>query len=223
MVKTLRDAGILEWEYDDDGRRRPVVNADLGEDFSIHHALSLYLLDTFERGEELQFTKENETYALDVLTMVESILENPEAILRQQLSKLKGDKVAELKAAGVEYDERMAELEKLEYPKPNREFIYGSFNLFAEKHPWIRLENIRPKSIARDMLEQVMSVPGVRARVRPRTERGRAPSLPVRRLQDARADRAAVGAGRARGRHHHDVRRHPSARSTRASSTSGSG
>ena len=157
MVKTLRAAGIIEWAYDDDGRRRPVVNADLGEDFSIHHALSLYLLDTFERGEELAFTKEGENYALDVLTMVESILEDPDAILRRQLDKLKGDKVAELKAAGVEYDERMAELEKLEYPKPNREFIYGSFNLFAEKHPWIRAENIRPKSIAREMLEQVMS------------------------------------------------------------------
>jgi superfamily II RNA helicase len=157
MVKTLREAGILEWDYDEDGRRRPVVNADLGEDFSIHHALSLYLLDTFERGEELAFTKENENYALDVLTMVESILEDPDAILRRQLDKLKGDKVAELKAAGVEYDERMAELEKLEYPKPNREFIYGTFNQFAAKHPWIKAENIRPKSIARDMLEQVMS------------------------------------------------------------------
>lgn len=157
MVKTLRAAGILEWDYDDDGRRRPVLSADLGEDFSVHHALSLYLLDTFERGEELAFTKESETYALDVLTMVESILEDPDVILRQQLNKLKTEKVAELKAAGVEYDERMAELEKLEYPKPNREFIYGTFNAFAAKHPWIKAENIRPKSIARDMLEQVMS------------------------------------------------------------------
>ena len=157
MVKTLREAGIIEWQYDDDGRRYPAVNADLGEDFSIHHALSLYLLDVFERGEELAFTKESETYDLDVLTMVESILEDPDAVLRQQLNKLKTDKVAELKAAGVEYEERMAELEKLEYPKPNRDFIYGTFNAFAAKHPWIKAENIRPKSIARDMLEQVMS------------------------------------------------------------------
>ncbi|MBX3229559.1 MAG: DUF3516 domain-containing protein [Labilithrix sp.] len=152
MVKALRTAGVLTWDYDDDGRRFPVVNADLGEDFSLHHALSLYLLDTLP-----QIEKERETYDLDVLTMVESILEDPDAILRRQLDKLKGEKVAELKAAGVEYDERMAELEKLEYPKPNRDFVYGSFNLFAEKHPWVRSENIRPKSIARDMLEQVMS------------------------------------------------------------------
>jgi superfamily II RNA helicase len=152
MVTTLRGAGILEWEYDDDGRRRPVVNADLGEDFSIHHALSLYLLDVLPI-----LDKESETYALDVLTFVESILEDPDPILRRQLDKLKTEKVAEMKAAGVEYDDRMAELEKLEYPKPNRDLVYDTFNEFARKHPWVKTENIRPKSIAREMVESVMS------------------------------------------------------------------
>ena len=46
--------------------------------------------------------------------------------------RLKGIKVAEMKAAGIEYDQRMEELEKLEHPKPNREFIYSTFNAFAE-------------------------------------------------------------------------------------------
>jgi hypothetical protein len=99
----------------------------------------------------------NESYAVDVLTLVESILENPEAILFRQLDKLKRDTLAELKAQGVEYDQRMEELEKLEYPKPNREFVYGTFNEFAAKHPWVKAENIRPKSIAREMYESFMS------------------------------------------------------------------
>jgi superfamily II RNA helicase len=158
MVKTLREAGILEWAYDEDGRRHPTVNADLGEDFSIHHALSLYLLHVLEQRDQWAGeNQESETYALDLLTFVESILEDPDPILRRQLDKLKGDKVAELKAAGVEYDDRMAELEKLEYPKPNRELVYSSFNAFAAVHPWVKTENIRPKSIARDMIENVMS------------------------------------------------------------------
>ena len=38
---------------------------------------------------------------------------------------------SELKAAGVEYDQRMEELEKLEWPKPNRDFIYFTFNTFS--------------------------------------------------------------------------------------------
>ncbi len=89
--------------------------------------------------------------------MVESILENPELVLLKQLDRLKTEKIAELKAAGVEYDDRMAELEKLEYPKPHREFIYGSFNAFAAKHPWVGTENIRPKSVAREMYEEFYS------------------------------------------------------------------
>ena len=51
----------------------------------------------------------------------------------------------------------MEELEKLEYPKPRREFIYETFNAFADKHPWIGQENIRPKSIVREMFEQFRS------------------------------------------------------------------
>src|SRR5438034_650502 len=58
---------------------------------------------------------------------------------------------------GIEYNERMEELEKLEYPKPKREFIYSTFNAFADRHPWVGQENIRPKSIAREMFEQFRS------------------------------------------------------------------
>jgi superfamily II RNA helicase len=152
MVRSLRDANILSFEHDADGRRRVVVNADLGEDFSIHHALSLYLIDTLKL-----MPPSEPSYALDVLTLVESILEDPDVILMRQLDALKRDKLAELKAAGVEYDQRMEELEKLEYPKPNRDFIYDTFNAFAKIHPWVKADNIRPKSIARDMIEQVMS------------------------------------------------------------------
>ena len=93
----------------------------------------------------------------DVLSMVESILEDPDAILWKQLDRARGEAIAEMKAKGMEYDERMAELEKVEYPKPNRDFVYATFNEFAAKHPWVGAENIRPKSIAREMVESVMS------------------------------------------------------------------
>jgi hypothetical protein len=93
------------------------------------------------------------TYALDVLSLVESILENPDLVLWAQLDKAKGEKVAELKAQGVEYDKRMEELEKVEYPKPLAELIYGSFDSFAAKHPWVGHENVKPKSVARELCE----------------------------------------------------------------------
>lgn len=114
--------------------------------------LSLYLIETLP-----QLDPEAPDYALDLLTLVESILEDPDLILRKQLDKVKGQAVAAMKAEGLDYDQRMEELEKLEYPKPRREFIYATFNAFADKHPWVGQENIRPKSIAREMFEQFRS------------------------------------------------------------------
>ncbi|MEO8501052.1 MAG: DUF3516 domain-containing protein, partial [Vicinamibacteria bacterium] len=92
-------------------------------------------------------------YPLDLLTLIESILENPELILRRQLDKVKGLAIAKMKADGLDYEQRMAELEKLEYPKPLSVFVYTTFNAFAERHPWVGEEAIRPKSIVREMFE----------------------------------------------------------------------
>jgi len=128
------------------------INVELQDEFSLNQTLSLYCLDTLGR---LDTTAAD--YPLKLLSLVESILENPDAILRKQLDKLKSDKIAELKAEGVEYDDRMEALEKLEYPKPEREFIYETFNVFASEHPWIGEENIKPKSIAREMFERYSS------------------------------------------------------------------
>jgi superfamily II RNA helicase len=128
------------------------INVDLQEDFSLNHALSLYLVDTLKLLEP-----ESQDYAMNALSLVESILENPDLILRRQLDALKTIKMQELKEQGMEFDQRIEELEKLEYPKPNREFIYSTFNEFAALHPWVGQENISPKSIAREMYEGFFS------------------------------------------------------------------
>src|SRR6476619_1656926 len=47
----------------------------------------------------------------------------------------------------------MEELEKLTWPTPDPDFIYGTFNAFAAKHPWVGQEDVRPKSIARELFE----------------------------------------------------------------------
>jgi len=148
MFDSLVEAGIVEVDAE---TRRIRVHVDLQEDFSIHHALSLWLIDTVDR-----LDRESPTYALDLLTLVESILEDPDFVLRQQLEVLKRAKLAELKMAGVEYEQRVEELEKLEHPKPLRELVYETFNEFARVHPWVRGDDVRPKSIAREMFERFM-------------------------------------------------------------------
>ncbi len=142
LFRSLVDAGIIE--RNEGGIE---LDLDLQEDFSLHHALALWLVDTAR-----QLDPASPDYALDVLTLAESICEDPDVVLMRQLDKLKGDLVAQLKAQGVEYDERMKRLEELEYPKPLRELVYDSFNAFAKIHPWVG-ENIRPKSVAREMVE----------------------------------------------------------------------
>ena len=128
--------------------RKLRVNVELQDDFSLHQALSLYLLDTLPL-----LQRESADYPFDVLTLCEAIVEDPEAILRRQVDRLKTEKMTEMKAAGVEYDERIAKLEEVEHVKPLREFLYDTFNAFAAAHPWVEGENVRPKSIAREMFE----------------------------------------------------------------------
>ncbi len=128
------------------------VAPGLQHDFSLNHTLSLYLVRTLPKLDPT-----SETHALDVLSLLESILESPDSVLYAQLDKLKGEKVRELKAQGVEYEQRMEELEKLTWPKPNAEFIYGTFDEFAARHPWVSHENVRPKSVARELFEKCMT------------------------------------------------------------------
>ncbi len=150
LLRALRESGIVELE-----RRTPTmpahlkVSPGLQRDFSLNHTLSLYLLEALPL-----LDRASPTYHLEVLTLVESILEDPDVVLWAQLDRLKEQKVAELKAQGVEYEQRMEELEKLTWPKPMADFIYGTFDEFAKQHPWVGQENIRPKSIAREMFER---------------------------------------------------------------------
>ena len=130
------------------------VNMDLQDDFAMNQPLSLYLLDTLPK-----LDKDSQEYALDVITLCESIVENPDAILRIQLSKARDARMNELKAQGMEYNQRLEELEKVEYPKPLRDFIYDTYNSFAEVHPWVDV-NVEPKSIVRELFENFSTFSG---------------------------------------------------------------
>lgn len=146
LFKSLLQAEIFSVVKNIYTGSRIVANESLQQDFSLHHTLSLYLIDALA-----VLDMNNIDYGVDVLSLVEAIEENPLAILIRQLEKKKDLAIANMKAEGLEYDARMEELEKIEYDKPLQDFIYQSFNIFADKHPWIEHENIHPKSIARDM------------------------------------------------------------------------
>jgi superfamily II RNA helicase len=153
VCRSLLRAGILERVREPDtGRRRIGLRPGLQADFSLHHALSLYLVEAVEA-----LDPEADDYALDVLSIAEAILPDPRHLLAQQEKKAKSDLITRLKAQRVPYEERMAQLEEVSYPRPLADFLYPTFDAFVEHHPWLNHENVHPKSIAREMFETYSS------------------------------------------------------------------
>ncbi len=153
MYRSLLAGGVIErLDTPDEDDRLVRVTVDLQVDFALNQPLSPFVLTAVEH-----LDAESPEYPLDVLSLVESVLENPAVVLNAQLSRLRTETIERLKREGVEYEERMAELDKLEYPKPLREFTYDLFNAYAARHPWVVDHTIRPKSVARDMYERAMT------------------------------------------------------------------
>jgi hypothetical protein len=152
LLRSLYRAGVIHMVRDVRGSYLwVVVDSDLQWDFSLHQALSLFLVEALGR-----LDAQAESYAADVVSLVEAVLEDPEVVLRRQVDKLKQELVARLKADGVEYEERMERLEEVRPPQPPPElvdFLNGAFNLFRGAHPWVGGRDIRTKSIGREMLE----------------------------------------------------------------------
>ena len=153
LVRSLGRAGILELRRD---TLRDyfwvVVSRDLQFDFSLHHALSLFLVEVVA-----DLDPESETHLGDLVSVVESVLEDPHVILRHQADREKQRVLAELKAEGIGYEERKERLEEITHPKPLADWLAGQFDAFVRLHPWVAGHDVSPKSIGREMIETFSS------------------------------------------------------------------
>ena len=159
LFRSLRRAGIVRVEKTasagGSGAARGStarVDANLQRDFGLHHTLSLYLVDAVTALDPA-----SPDYALDVISVAEAILENPRALLEAQVRVRKDELIAQWKAEGVPFEERIARLETVTWDKPIAPFLYATFDLFSEHHPWASGDVIRPKSIARELWEGFLS------------------------------------------------------------------
>jgi hypothetical protein len=149
LFRSLRRSGIVTVEKRSAAEGGRVhVNAELQRDFSLYQSLSLYLVEAIA-----VLDPEAPGYALELLSLVEAVIDDPVPILRAQVRKLRGELIGKLKAEGVPYEERQERLAEVTHPKPNEEFIEQTFAIFAEGHPWVGRSDISPKSIAREMVE----------------------------------------------------------------------
>ena len=150
LFQSLRTASILEVAPRDDGRRgmRAQLADDLQRDFSIHHALSLFLVYAVST-----LDPDTPDAHLKAASFSEAILEEPWAVLRQQKEKMRSRAYATMKAEGVDYEERQEKLEKITWPMPDADLILATFEAFTETAPWVVNFEPRPKSVARDRFE----------------------------------------------------------------------
>jgi hypothetical protein len=156
VFRSLRHGRIVELVTRPGRAGRDVRVADeLQWNFSLLHNLSLYLVDAISC-----LDPSADDYALDLLSLVEAILEDPRALLRAQVDRIKRDLLGQLKADGVPYEERMRLLDEVTHPQPGAELVRQTFEIFREHHPWVRSDDVRPKGIAREVFESWASFDG---------------------------------------------------------------
>lgn len=146
-------AGVLEWLPEPDAEGRTLrLAVDLQHDFALNQPLASFALVAFEL-----LDPDADTYALDLVSVVEAILDDPFPVLMAQANAAKGEAVAEMKAEGLDYDERMELLEEITYPQPLAEGLRRALDEHRLTHPWVRDSDLSPKSIVRDMYERGFS------------------------------------------------------------------
>jgi hypothetical protein len=153
IARSLISAGIIERleEPEPDGRRYRLT-VDLPPDFQLNQPLSTFALAAIGL-----LDAESDTYALDVVSVIEATLDDPRQVLAAQLNKAKGEAVAQMKAEGIEFDERMELLEEITYPQPLKELLDHAFEVYVSGNPWAADAQLSPKSVVRDMWERAMT------------------------------------------------------------------
>ena len=151
--RSLLTAGVVERLATPDETGRTVrLTVDLPMHFALNQPLSTFALAAIEL-----LDSESDTFALDVLSVIEATLEDPRQVLYAQQSKARGEAVAQLKAEGVEYEERMVLLEDVTHPQPLAELLEAAFDMYRKGHPWLAEHRLSPKSVVRDLWERAMS------------------------------------------------------------------
>ncbi|MDR0346296.1 MAG: DUF3516 domain-containing protein [Nocardiopsaceae bacterium] len=153
IYRALLAAGVVERLDEPDAEGRLVrLTVDLQEDFALNQPLSPLALAAIEL-----LDRDSPGYPLDVVSVIEATLDNPRPVLAAQQFKARGEAVAQMKADGLDYDERMDLLEEVTHPRPLADLLETAYNLYRRGHPWVADYELAPKSVARDMYERALS------------------------------------------------------------------
>lgn len=152
ILRELLATGVVERTGDDAQPGGLRLKVDLQENFALNQPLSPFAVAALEL-----LDAEDPNHALNVVSVIESTLEPPRQVLYAQEKKAKSEAVAAMKAEGLEYNERMARLDEISYPKPLGELLEQSFETYTSSAPWLTDFELTPKSVVRDMFERAMT------------------------------------------------------------------
>jgi hypothetical protein len=155
IARSLLQAGVIERVGKAGGQpdgRRYRLTLDLPPDFALNQPLSTFALAAVD-----VLDPTSETYALEVVSVIEATLEDPRQILAAQLNKARGEAVAQMKADGIEYDERIELLDDVSYPRPLEELLGVTFEVYLQSNPWAADARLSPKSVVREMWERAFT------------------------------------------------------------------
>ena len=153
LYRSLLDADVVErLDEPDELGRWARLTVDLQANFALNQPLSPFALAAFDL-----FDPDSPTYALDIVSVVESTLDDPRQILMAQQHAARGVAINEMKSDGIEYDERMELLEEVTWPKPLADVLVPAYETYRQTHPWLSEFGLSPKTVVRDMVEQAMT------------------------------------------------------------------
>ena len=153
IYRGLLSSGVVEELHTPDARgRRARLTVELQADFALNQPLSPFALAALDL-----LDPDADSYALDVVSIIEATLEDPRPVLTAQRKIARGEAVEAMKREGLEYDERMELLEEITYARPLEEVLRVAYNAYAQAHPWVLDHDIAPKSVARDLFEKSMT------------------------------------------------------------------
>ena len=180
IYTSMKQAGVVEHvssaQASASGEPRLRAATDLPDDFALNQPLSPFALAALEL-----LDPESPTFALDVVSVIESVLEDPRPLLFAQEKAARAEAVAAMKAQGMEYDERMAALEEVTWPRPLADLLGDAFAVYLHANPWIEDQEISPKSVVREMIENALTFTGIVGRY----DVGRSEGIVLRYLTDA--------------------------------------
>ncbi|MDR7275872.1 DEAD/DEAH box helicase [Catenuloplanes atrovinosus] len=153
IYRALLAGGVIERLPAPDEEGRTVrLTMDLQLDFALNQPLSPFAVASLEL-----LDREAPSYPLDVVSVIESTLENPRQILSAQQFKARGEAVNAMKAEGIEYDQRMELLEEVTHPRPLADLLEAAYETYRRGHPWVADYELAPKSVVRDLYERAMT------------------------------------------------------------------